>query len=193
MEWHELITGSFGRVLWILEKALDGLTPEDLNQQPQPHCNSIGWLTWHLTRWQDHAIASFMGEKQLWVSDGWYAKFDREPDPEDTGKGHSLEDVAAFKSPDAEILLGYYSAVLNRTGRYLASLAAIELDRQLNDQWYGSELWYQSKRWHQDKSRRQGLPLLGIRLGSVVSDNIQHAGQVAYLRGMLKGEGWYGA
>ena len=193
MEWHELITDSFGRVSWILEKALDGLTPEDLNQQPRPHCNTIGWLTWHLTRWQDRSMALFMGEKQLWVSGGWYAKFDRKPDPEDTGLGHSSEDVAAFKSPDTEILLGYYSAVLDRTGRYLASLAAIELDRQLNDRWYGSELWYQSKRWHQGESRRQGLPLLGTRLVSVVNDNIQHAGQVAYLRGMLKGKGWYGA
>ena len=193
MKWHELIIDSLGRVYGLLEKALDGLTPEDLNKQPWPHCNTIGWLTWHLTRWQDRSIALFMGEEQLWISDRWCEKFDRKPDPEDTGLGHTSEDVVAFKSPDVEILLGYYNAVLDRTGRYLASLTATELDRQLNDRWYGSELWFESKRWHQGKSRHQGLPSLGVRLVSMANDNIQHAGQVAYLRGMLKGKGWYGA
>ena len=193
MEWHELITDSLGRVSWLLEKALDGLTPEDMNQQPWANCNTIGWLTWHLTRWQDRSIALFMGEKQLWISDGWYKKFDRNPDPEDTGLGHSSEDVVAFKSPDAEILLEYYSTVLDRTRRYLASLTTIELDRQLNDRWYRSELWYQSSRWNQGNSQRQGPLLLGTRLVSMANDNIQHAGQVAYLRGVLKGKGWYGA
>lgn len=32
MEWQELLIDGYGRVLQILEKALDGLTQDDLNQ-----------------------------------------------------------------------------------------------------------------------------------------------------------------
>jgi len=44
MEWQELITDGYGRVLQVLEKALDGLTMDDLKGQPHPDCNSMGWL-----------------------------------------------------------------------------------------------------------------------------------------------------
>ncbi|NIO19497.1 MAG: hypothetical protein GTN76_01790, partial [Candidatus Aenigmarchaeota archaeon] len=71
MEWQELIIDGYGRVLEILNKALAGLTLDDLNEQPHPDCNSIGWLTWHLTRVQDDHVADLMGEEQLWIKDKW--------------------------------------------------------------------------------------------------------------------------
>ena len=37
---------------------------------------------------------------------------------------------------------------------------------------------------------RLPLPTVGVRIVSVLSDNLQHVGQVAYLRGLLKGKGW---
>ena len=172
MEWRELIIDGYGRVLQVLEKALDGLPPDDLNQQPHPDSNSMGWITWHLTRVQDDHIADLIGEEQVWVRDGWYARFNRSPDPKDTGFGHSSEDVATFRLPDAEILLEYHRAVLERTKRYIATLSTTDLDRELNEPWF------------------QPLPTVGVRLVSILSDNLQHAGQVAYLRGQLKGKGW---
>jgi len=36
MVWQELISDGYGRVLHVLEKALDGLTPDELNEQPHP-------------------------------------------------------------------------------------------------------------------------------------------------------------
>ena len=174
MEWRELIMDGYGRVLQILEEALDGLTQNDLNQQPHPDCNSMGWLTWHLTRVQDDHIADLMGEEQLWVNNGWHARFNRAPEPKDIGFGHSSEDVAAFRSPDVETLLEYHRTVLERSKRYIATLSTSDLDRELNEPWY------------------QPLPTVGVRLVSIMSDNLQHAGQVAYLRGLLKGKGWLG-
>ncbi len=173
MEWRELIMDGYGRVLQVLEEALDGLTQDDLNQQPHPDCNSMGWLTWHLTRVQDDYIADFMGEEQLWLSDGWHARFNRPPEPKDVGFGHSSEDAAAFKSPDVGTLLEYHRSVLERSKRYIAILSTADLDRELNEPYY------------------QPLPTVGVRLVSVMSDNLQHAGQVAYLRGLLKGKGWW--
>ena len=172
MEWRELILDGYERVLEILEISLNGLTEDDLNHQPRPDCNSIGWLAWHLTRVQDDHIAGLMGKEQLWIKDSWHARFNRSPNPKDIGWGHSVEDVAAFKSPAVDILLEYHRAVLARTKRYIATLSTIELDRQLDEPWF------------------QPLPTVGVRLVSIMSDDLQHAGQIAYIRGLLKGKGW---
>ena len=172
MEWQELMDDGYGRILQILERALKDLTQGDLDEQPHPDCNSMGWLAWHLTRVQDHHIADLMREDQLWISEGWHAKFNRPPDPSDIGWGHTSEDVAAFRSPDVEALLEYHRAVSERSKRYFNSLTAAELDRELNE------------------PRYQPLPTAGVRIISVMSDNLQHAGQLAYVRGLLKGKGW---
>jgi hypothetical protein len=174
MEWRELIIDGYGRVLEALEEALNGMSRDDLVKQPRPDCNSMGWLTWHLTRVQDDHIADLMGEEQLWIIDGWHAKFNRKPDAKDTGTGHSNEDVKAFGSPDVETLLGYHRAVLERTKGYLTTLSEADLGRELNEPWF------------------QPLPTVGVRLVSVMADELQHAGQVAYIRGLLKGKVWLG-
>ncbi len=75
MKWQQLIIENYVRVAQVLEKALEGLTLDDLNLQSRPDCNSIGWLTWHLTRAQDRAISDLMREEHLWVKDKWHAKF----------------------------------------------------------------------------------------------------------------------
>ncbi len=41
-----------------------------------------------------------------------------------------------------------------------------------------------------DEPQYQSLPTVGVRLISVLANNLQHAGQVAYLRGLLHGIGW---
>jgi hypothetical protein len=174
MEWQELLLDGYGRIQGVLEKALDGMSPADLSEQPHSDSNSMGWLAWHLTRVQDDHIADLMGEPQLWVSEGWHAKFNRSPDAEDVGWGHSFADVAAFRSPPPETTLAYHRAVLERTRRYVSSLSASDLDRELNEPWY------------------RPLPTVGVRLISVLADGLQHVGQVAYVRGLLKGRGWLG-
>lgn len=175
MEWQELIIDGYGRVAQVLQKALDGLAADDLERQPHPDANSIGWLAWHTSRVQDHEVAALMGEEQLWLKDGWHARFGRPADPHDSGFGHTSEDVSAFKSPDVGTLLAYHRAVLERTERYVNSLSAADLDRKLEEPWF------------------QPLPTVGVRLVSVMSDSLQHVGQVAYLRGLFKGRGWQGA
>ncbi len=171
MEWQELLIDGYGRILEVLERALKELMQDDLNQLPHPDCNSMGWLAWHLTRVQDGHFADLMENKQLWLSEGWHARFNRPPSAKDTGFGHNPEDVAAFKSPEVTTLLGYHRAVLERTKRYISSLSAKDLDRELNEPWY------------------QPLPTVGVRLISVMADNLQHAGQVSYVRGLLKSKG----
>jgi hypothetical protein len=64
-----------------LGQVLKGLTVEDLNTQPAPDCNSIGWLAWHLTRSHDRNMSEVMGEEQLWTAEKWHAKFNRARTP----------------------------------------------------------------------------------------------------------------
>lgn len=172
MEWHELLIDGYGRVSELLQSVLDGLTQDDLSWQPKYDCNSIGWLVWHLTRQQDAQIASLMGAEQLWIIDKWYAKFDRQTDPNDIGFGHTPEQVKAFKPAGTRELLEYNYAVVERSKNYIRSLSEIDLDKELNEPWF------------------QPLPTVGVRLISILDDSVLHAGQAAYIRGLRQGKGW---
>ena len=168
MECAEFITGIFTRISQVLETVLDGLTENEINQQPTPECNSIGWMVWHLTRVQDRFIAMLSNNEQVWITEKWYGKFSREADAKDIGYGHRPEDLANFKVPDTKTLLDYHHAVLEKTKQYTNKLSPEELDRVIDD------------------SR---APTVALRLTAFISDNLQHAGQVAYLRGWLRSQG----
>jgi len=175
MEWQLLITDLFVRISQELEKVLEGLTIDELNQRPAPDCNCIGWLAWHLTRSHDRNLSELTGKEQLWTSNGWYAKFNRPPDPSETGFGHSSEDTAAFRSPDSRTLLEYHHAVLEVAKGYISDiLSEIELKRESKSPTLGT------------------VVTVRIRLVGVINDGLQHVGQVAYVRGLLKGKGWLG-
>ena len=60
--------------------------------------------------------------------------------------------------------------MLERSKGFIGSLSLADLDRELDEPYY------------------QPLPTVGVRLISVMSDCLQHAGQVAYVRGLLKGK-----
>jgi hypothetical protein len=172
MEWHDLLIDGYERVPAFLEEVLKGLSHNDLKWQPRHDCNSIGWITWHLTRQQDAQIASLAGEEQLWTKEEWHAKFHRVGDPEDTGFGYSPGQVSAFESPNVQTLLDYHRAVVERTKRYICGLSMADLDRELDEPWF------------------QPLPTVGVRLVSILEDSLLHAGQAAYVRGLLQGKGW---
>lgn len=172
MEWQQLVIDCLERVLETLEKALANTSQAELDKQPNPDCNSMGWIAWHLTRTQDRSISNLMGDKQIWIKDEWFKKFKRVPDAQDTGFGHTQEDVAAFKSPEVVVVLAYHKAVLERSKRYLGSLNLTELNR---------------------KVEHPKFPTVGAMLVALLNDSLQHAGQVAYLRGLLKGKGWMNA
>ena len=172
MKWKDLLIDGYSRIPEFLENVLKGLAQDELDWQPRHDCNSIGWLIWHLTRQQDAQIVSLMGGKQLWITDEWHGKFNRQPDPNDIGFGQSPEQVSEFKSPEARILLDYNRAVVERSKRYISDLSEPDLASELNEPWF------------------QPLPTVGVRLVSILDDSVLHAGQAAYVRGLLQGKGW---
>ena len=175
MEWQQLIIDLFLRISQELEKILEGLTVDDLDQRPTPDCNSIGWLAWHLTRSHDRNISELAGMEQLWTRDGWHARFGLAANPEETGVRHSAEDVAAFRSPDGRTVLEYHRAVVERIKQYVGgTLSESELERE----YFSPTL--------------REVATVRARLVGVINDGFQHLGQAAYVRGLLKGKGWYG-
>ncbi len=172
MEGAALIAEALGRVNAILHRSLEGAPADMVCRMPAPHANSMAWTAWHLTRVQDDHMSDLAGLPQLWTGKGWHARFGMAPDDGETGQGHTFEQVAAFKVDSADLLLAYQDAVFERSQAYLATVKPADLDRELDEPQYDP------------------LPTAGVRLVSVVSDNTQHAGQVAYLRGQFEGKRW---
>jgi hypothetical protein len=161
----ELLTDAFTRVLETATSAVEGLTDDELAHRPAPDANPIGWLVWHLTRVQDDHVADVAGTEQVWTAQDFVSRFDLPFDSEATGYGMSSEDVGHVRV-SATLLTDYLRAVHEATTAYVARLAPEDLDRIVDE------------RWDPPVS-------LGVRLVSVVSDDLQHAGQAAYVRGLL--------
>ena len=171
MEFQLLITDYFIRISDELEQVLDGLPSKDLNKQPAPGANSIGWLAWHLTRSHDRNLSEIYRKQQLWITDKWYEKFGRTPDPSETGLGHNSEEMVAFESPDGKTILKYHHAVLERAKMYIENnLSATELKRRVKS-----------------PTMKNTNTVRGRLLG-IVSEGFQHVGQAAYVRGLLRSE-----
>ena len=173
MDLSDLLKSGYGNVLRVLEYTLDGLNEEDLNWQPKPDSNSIGWLVWHLTRWQDVMVSGLTGEEQIWMKDKWFNKFGRKADDKDHGMGHKAEDLVGFKSPDAATLLGYQRSVLERNNVYFEKVTPSDLDEVF------------------EGTRFEPPPTVGMMLMGTLSDGLQHAGQASYIRGLRQGMGWH--
>ncbi len=159
----------YGRIPPLADDAVGGLTAEQLAWIPAPGTNSAGWLVWHLARVLDHHVAELVDEPQFWASGPWAERCGLEPDPSNTGYGHGPEDVRAVRPDGPDALLGYLGEVDARTRRFLDGVSAPDLDRVVD------------RRWDPPVT-------LGVRLVSIADDCIQHAGQAAYLRGLLQRE-----
>jgi hypothetical protein len=99
MEAAGLVADALGRVREMVREALKDLSAEELLAPPRPH---IAWLAWHIARVQDANFSGLMERPQLWISDGWHARFDMPPDPKDYGSGHrqTRAQVEAFQVAD---------------------------------------------------------------------------------------------
>ena len=152
-----------------LGRAVDGLTDEQVYQQPSPDTNSIGWLAWHLSRWKDRYAARVSGQPQVWVSEGWADRFGM--GAEATGLGDTPEQVAAFR-PDRELLFGYVAAAHRTTVERVAALTDEDLEQP-----------------HRYMEKQEPRPVWRGLTGTIM-DFTQHTGQIAYLRGLITGFGW---
>jgi uncharacterized damage-inducible protein DinB len=163
----ELLVDAFGRVREVVHGAVSAMSPEQLAARLDDDANSIAWLVWHLTRIQDDHVADVAGIEQVWTSQGWMERLGLPFDARATGYGHSTDDVAAVRVDSGDLLTGYYDAVHEQTIGYVQGITDTDLDRVVDERW-------------------DPPVTLGVRLVSVIEDGLQHAGQAAYVRGILE-------
>ncbi|HEY2042371.1 MAG TPA: DUF664 domain-containing protein [Jatrophihabitans sp.] len=165
MKSSEVLIDAFSRIRRVVHSTVDALSTEELAYRPTETANSIGWLVWHLTRVQDDHVADAGDLDQVWMAQGSQKRFDLPFDPSATGYGQRVSEVAAVRTT-AELLVGYHDAVFSQTEKFVQNLTDADLDRIVDEGW-------------------DPPVTLGVRLVSVISDDLQHVGQAAYLRGLL--------
>jgi hypothetical protein len=146
---------------------VDGLDPALLTARIDPDANTIAWLLWHLSRVQDDHVAEVAGTEQAYTSAGWADRFGLPFPPTAIGYGFSSADVAATEISDPQLLVDYHAEVHRRTADFVRTLSPDDLDRVVDERW-------------------DPPVTLGVRLLSVIGDDLQHAGQAAILRGFLE-------
>jgi Protein of unknown function (DUF664) len=160
----ELLTDAFGRVQEAVHEAVEGLSADQLTARLDEEANSIAWLCWHLARVQDDHVAAAFGVQQVWPE--WVDRFGLPLGPGATGYGHSSRQVALVRVPSGGLLTGYHDAVHAQTIRLVAGVTDADLSRIVDERW--------------------SPPVtLGVRLVSVISDCLQHAGQATFIRGVV--------
>lgn len=166
MHAKDILIEAHGRIREEVHAAVQGLDAERLTARPASGTNSVAWLVWHLTRVQDDHVADAAGLEQVWTGQDWHGRFGLDLPVADTGFGHDAARVAAVRVDSPDLLTGYYDAVHEQTLQFLRGLTAGELERIVDERW-------------------DPPVTLGVRLVSVLSDDLQHVGQAAYVRGLL--------
>lgn len=166
MDVAPLLLEIYGRIPPLARRAVEGVDLDRLTERPAPDTNPIAWLVWHIARCQDVQLAEILEADQIWVDGDWASRFGLDPDPGNSGYGHSPAEVATVQPEQPEVLVEYLDAVAGRTHKLLEGLTPADLDRVVDQNW-------------------DPPVTLGVRLVSIANDCLQHAGQAAYVRGLL--------
>lgn len=160
-----LLADAFTRIRDDVDRVLDDLDVAALSHRIAPDANPIGWLVWHLLRVQDDHLAALADAPQVVTSQGWHEKFNLPLGATATGYGHSPHDVDAVRIAP-ELLRGYSHDVHEATLAFIQTLTDADLDRIVD------------RRWDPPVT-------MGVRIVSVIGDDLKHLGQAEYLKGLL--------
>ncbi|HEY0119199.1 MAG TPA: DUF664 domain-containing protein [Cellulomonas sp.] len=167
MQVADILVDAFGRIHDEVEAVLAGLDDETLGARVDPDANSIAWLVWHLTRVQDDHVAKAFDVEQVWTAQGWADKFALPFPVADHGYGQTSAQVGELSGIGGDLLRGYHEATWRTSVQLVEAVSPDGLDRIVDTRW--------------------NPPVtLGVRLVSVVADDLQHVGQAAFARGMLE-------
>ncbi len=166
METSAVLVDAYQRIRELVHQATLDLDGPPLTYRPDDGANSIAWLVWHLTRIQDDHISEIDGSEQIWLHSPWAGQLGLLADASNLGQGDGPEQVASINPSSPDALIGYHDQVMDHSISFIRSIDASELDRII------------------DRSYTPPVSV-GVRLVSVLSDNLQHAGQARYLRGIL--------
>ena len=152
-----------------VERALQGLTVQELDWRPGGESNSIGFNLWHMTAAEDDWISTFPRTvSKVSVRDGWAKRW---AIPErDNGYGYDLEKLSTFVTPPLAELWEYNRSVRKETLDYMNSLTNQHFDLEPAT----------------DMPYRKGFTI-GRMFSHLLCEINQHVGHICYVRGLQRG------
>jgi hypothetical protein len=108
----------------------------------------------------------------VWSAQGWAKRLGLPSEVMDHGYGHTSTQVAAVAAACAASgqLGEYHEATYTQTVELVSAISDADLDRVVDTRWTPPVT-------------------LGVRLVSVLDDDMQHVGQAAYVRGIVLRKG----
>lgn len=169
MQTIEFVEALLNRLQKSLSDAVKELTPQEMAYRPGPEANSIAFITWHILRSEDQNFQVRLQDKpMIWDVEGWGQKLGISAKPGEFGFGYTPEQVAGFPALAPSILLEYAQAIRNGTLQYVRSLNAQSLERKIQHPAFGEMT-------------------VGQLIARVMGHLTEHTGQIAFLRGLIKG------
>lgn len=164
--FKDAVKSGMSEYLGELKEKLDGLSESELRWQATLDTNTIIWLVWHMARVEDNWINGVIADgDSVWEADGWASKTGITA--EGNGYSNSMDEVRALPDVRVSLLLEYYDAVRE---------AAFFVIDGMSDDDMSNEI-----------SRRGRTTTWGWILGHVMVEESQHLGQIALIRGMMRG------
>ena len=130
--------------------------------------NHITWLVWYMARVEDGWVSEACKTEQVWATSDWPEKLGLEDLGGSDGWGWGAEQVAAMVEISKDNLIGHYADV--------RAVTRTELDKMTDAD--------MSAPWSHPKS---SLTSIGAIFGHIIVEESQHLGQIAFIRGMLRG------
>ena len=151
-----------------LERALNGLTCEERRVMPASESHHIDFAFWHASRAEDLLLhVGILGKEQIWSKKGWNKKFGIPA--EDVGFGYSMEQVRGMPIISFSDLMAYHNAVRSHTIQLINDTSTDFLDEECPSE-------------RLERFGTKGGVLAHLRI-----ETVEHLGQIAYIRGIIKG------
>jgi hypothetical protein len=164
MNAKEIVVASFAQSRAYLDRALDGLSEEDIAWRPSEECNCIAFIAWHTARVEDFFVSRVIQRQDQVYDNGWQDKLGT---PADSGFGYSVEQLKEWPVPKKADLIGYVDAVRANTSGLLDGLTP---EKML------------------ELAREDRPPdTIGAVLARIITETALHMGQIDYIRGIHRG------
>jgi hypothetical protein len=166
MQISELVEAALNNVSRTTGRVLKDLSQQELAWCAKDDCNPIGFIYFHMARFEDSFMLSRILDKTpLWESQKWFEKLGMAPT--ETAGGYTAEQIKNFKVPDIKVLRAYYEAVRAEVLLALKMQDSSQLDRIVKTPW-------------------AEVPA-GSLLAMAITHQAEHAGEMSYIRGLQKG------
>ena len=147
--------------LW---KKVDGLTKEEIRWQPSLGSNDIQWNVWHMIRVEDTWVNKRLkSEEEIWITNGWHKRFGMKTT--DHGARQSPDEVRSIPTLKTEELKEYFLEVRKSTLEFVQQMDQNQLEKVYTE------------------NGKTGAWIIG----HLLVEESQHLGQIAYIRGIIRG------